>query len=66
MNISKRKIKTLMDKRGLTSKALAEKMDMAPNGLSVILSRESCYPATAVRIANALGVSAQEIVKEED
>lgn len=65
MNISRRKIKILMGKQGLTGKALAERMNMAPNGLSVILCRESCYPATAVRIANALNVGLEEIIKEE-
>ena len=65
MNISKFKIKYLMATQALTTKALAERMNMAPNGLSVILSRESCYPATAVRIANALGVDIREIIKED-
>lgn len=65
MEISKRKIKSLMAKQALTTKALAEKMGARANSLSTILNRQSCYPRTAIRIADALGVSVAEIVKEE-
>ena len=65
MEISKRKIKFLMAKQGLTTKALAERMDTQPNNLSTVLTRETCRPETAARIANALGVQLEEIVKEE-
>lgn len=65
MEISKCKIKILMAKQGLTSKALAERMSTQANNLSTVLVRGTCRPDTARRIANALGVQLEEIVKEE-
>jgi len=65
MEISKRKIKILMATQALTTKALAERMNTKANNLSTILSRGTCYPDTAVKIADALGVSVREIIKEE-
>lgn len=65
MEISKRKIKCLMAKQGLTTKALAERMATQSNNLSTVLMRETCRPDTAARIANALGVQLEEIVKED-
>lgn len=65
MEISKRKIKLLMAKQGLTTKALAERMNTQANNLSTVLTRETCRPDTAVRIADALGVQLEEIVKED-
>lgn len=65
MEISKRKIKNLMATQALTTKALAERMNTQPNNLSTVLTRGTCYPDTAIKIANALGVSVEEIVKEE-
>ncbi len=65
MEISKRKIKVLMAMQGLTTKALAEKMGMQGNNLSTILTRETCRPETAGKLASALGVDIREILKEE-
>lgn len=65
MEISKRKIKILMATQALTTKALAERMNTQANNLSTVLTRGTCYPETAKRIAAALGVSVAEIVKEE-
>lgn len=65
MEISKRKIKTLMAKHALTTKALAGRMNTQANNLSTILTRGTCLPETAIRIADALGVRLEEIVKEE-
>ena len=65
MEISKRRIKVLMAKQGLTTKALAERMNTKSNNLSTVLTRETCRPETATRIANALGVQLEEIIKEE-
>lgn len=66
MEISKRKIKVLMAKQALTTKALAERMNTQANNLSTILTRQTCRPETAVRIANALGVDVTELLKEEE
>ena len=66
MEISKRKIKFLMAKQGLTTKALAERMNTQANNLSTVLVRGTCRPATLGRIARALGVDVVEILKEEE
>ena len=65
MEISKHKIKVLMAKQGLTTKALAGRMNTQANNLSTVLVRGTCRPDTATRIASALGVQLEEIVKEE-
>ena len=64
MEISKRKIKVLMGKQALTVKALAERMNTQANNLSTILTRQTCRPETAVRIANALGVDVTAITED--
>lgn len=64
MKISKPKIKLLMAEQLLTTKELAEKMGMKGNGLSSILTRGSCLPSTAGKIASALGVAPREIASE--
>ena len=65
MEISKRKIKVLMATQALTVKALAERMNTQANNLSTVLTRATCRPETAVKIADALGVSVREIIEEE-
>ena len=64
MRISKRKIQFLMAEQNLTAKKLAEKIGMMPQNFSGILSRGSCQPVTAARIADALGVSVRKIAEE--
>lgn len=66
MKISNSKIKTLMAMQALTTKALAEKMNTQANNLSTVLTRGTCRPETAIKIANALGVTVREIIKEEN
>ncbi len=65
MEISKRKIKVLMAMQGLTTKDLAAKMGMQGNNLSTILTRGTCRPETAAKLAKGLGVDVREIIKEE-
>lgn len=65
MEISKRKIKVPMATQALTIKALAERMNTQANNLSTVLTRATCRPETAVKIADALGVSVREIIEEE-
>ncbi len=64
MEISKRKIKTLMAAQALTTRALAGRMHTQANNLSTVLTRGTCHPETATKIANALGVSVREIIEE--
>lgn len=65
MRISKRQVQIYMAKSGLNIKKLAERTGMKPQNLSTVLTRETCRPDTAIRIADALGVEAQEIIKGE-
>ena len=65
MQISKQRVQALMVEQKLTAKNLAQKIGMMPQNFSGILSRGSCRPITAARIAEGLGVSVSEIVKED-
>lgn len=64
MQISKQAIQFFMAEQKLTAKKLAEKIDMMPQNLSGILSRGSCQPVTAARIAEGLGVPVRKIMRE--
>lgn len=65
MKINSLKIRLLMAEKGLTQTALSERCGgFTKQNLSLMLSRGSCSDINLVRIANALGVSAQEIMKE--
>lgn len=44
---------------------LAQRVGCSAQNLSVILNRGSCKPATAGKIAAALGVSVESIVRKE-
>ncbi|MFR3790353.1 MAG: hypothetical protein ACLTWO_00320 [Blautia massiliensis (ex Durand et al. 2017)] len=46
-------------------KELARRMGCSAQNLSVILTRGSCKPATAGKIAAALGVPVESIVRKE-
>lgn len=64
MKISKRQIQFYMAEQKVTAKKLAERIGMLPQNLSSILSRGSCQPMTAARIADGLGVTVMDIVEE--
>jgi DNA-binding Xre family transcriptional regulator len=64
MKINSLKIRLLMAEKGLTQTALSERCGIAGQNVSAMLARGSCSDISLVRIANALGVSAQEIMKE--
>lgn len=66
MRISRRKIQIFMAGAEMNIKKIAERIAMKPQNLSTILSRGTCRPETAVRIANALGVAVTEILAEEE
>ena len=44
---------------------LAEKSSVPINTIATVLSRRSCKPATAGRIAEALGIDVTEILEDE-
>lgn len=65
MHLDRRKIKIHMATNGLTVKSVAEKIGMMPQNLSNVLTRGTCRLVTAGKIAEGLGVSVAEIMKEE-
>ena len=65
LRLSKTKILILLGERGLTITELAEQIGMQQTNLSSILSRATCKPATAGKIAGALGVSIHAILEDE-
>lgn len=66
MRINKQRVRITMAINGLTTKALAERMNTQANNLSTILTRGTCRPETANRIATALGVDVADILEKED
>ena len=65
MEISKAKIERIMAIKGLTVSQVAQAAGMFPQNISIAKRRESCTPATAGKLAKALGVDVREIMKEE-
>lgn len=63
MKISRNKIMLCLAAQNLTCKALANKIGMQANNLSTVLSRGSCQPITAARIAEGLGVAVEQITE---
>lgn len=55
----------LLANRHLTVTALSERASMNPSNVSRILSRGTCFPSTAAKLADALGVSVQQIAAQE-
>lgn len=54
-------------KSGIQSyKQLAQRIGCSAQNLSVIIGRGTCKPATAGKIAQALGVPVENIIKMED
>lgn len=64
MKIDSIKIKLLLAEKDMTQSDLAEKCGIARQSISAMLARSTCSPAKAVKMANALGVDAREIIKE--
>lgn len=56
----KTKIKSILSRKGMTQKELAEKIGMSETGLSLAINGNTTK-ATTLRIADALGVSADEL-----
>lgn len=64
MHLSKRKIMIILAERELRIKDLAALLGMCSSNLSATLNRSSVYPATAMRIANALDVPVSDILSD--
>lgn len=65
MGLNTRKIKIILAQKEMNQSNLAKKCGMRPQALSEILSRGTCTLKTIGKIANAMGVSVTEIVKED-
>ena len=65
MQINTNKVQLLLAEQGMLKTDLATKSGICRQNISIILGRGTCAPATAGKIAKALGVSVAEIAKEE-
>ena len=65
MKLNTWKIKMLLAEREMSQSDLAIKIGVNRQQVNDLLSRETCMLKTLGRIAKALGVSVEEIVKEE-
>ena len=63
MKIDATKIKIMLAERGMTRAALAAMCGISRQNISTILTRGTCEPKTAGKLANGLNVSVAEIVK---
>ena len=63
MKIDSLKIRLLYSQRGITQAELAEEAGLSRAGLNILLRKGTCYPGSAYRIARALGVPPEEIIK---
>lgn len=64
MNISTRKIETLLAERGMTKAALSESCGISRQNISTIIRRGTCEPKTAGKLALGLGVPVAELIEE--
>lgn len=65
VKLNKTNIQRLMGEQGMTGRALAQKMEMSDQALSVALARGTFSHINAVKLANALGVAYEDVLKHE-
>lgn len=65
MKIDSIKIKLLMAEQEISQAVLAERCGIARQNISTMLARGTCSIANVGKLAKALGVDIQEIIKEE-
>lgn len=65
MKLDKHKILQILAERGMTRAALAKACGISRQNISTILTRGTCEPRTAGKLAKGLDVPVSEIVKEE-
>ncbi len=65
MRINTIKIKLILAEREMTRTELAEQCGISRQNISTILTRGTCAPKTAGKIAKGLGIPVAEIVEEE-
>lgn len=65
MKINVSKIKAILAERSMTRAELASACGMCRQNVSTILTRGTCEPKTAGKIAKGLGIPVEEIMKED-
>lgn len=65
MKIDVNKIKIILAEREMTRSSLAALCGISRQNISTILTRGTCEPKTAGKLANGLGIPVAEIVKED-
>lgn len=65
MKINTKKVMVILAERIMTQTELAELCGISRQNFSTIMTRGTCLPNTAGRIAKGLGVPVSEIVDEE-
>lgn len=63
--LSKPRIVSELAEQGLSIQELADRANMSRQQVYNILSKGSCRPATAGKLAHGIGVKVSEILKEE-
>ena len=63
--IQRSRIELIQANKGMSRKQIAEKANVDPRTISVIMRRGRCRPETAGKIARALGVDPKDIMEEE-
>lgn len=64
MKIDVNKIKIILAEREMTRSALAALCGISRQNISTILTRGTCEPKTAGKLAKGLGIPVDEIIKE--
>ncbi|WFF73008.1 helix-turn-helix domain-containing protein [Proteiniclasticum sp. QWL-01] len=65
MKIDSLKIRMLHSDKGMNQAELAEKAGLSRPALNVMLGKGSCYAMSAYKIAKALDVPLEQIIKSE-
>lgn len=66
MNVSRTRIDAILAERGLTQTALAANSGLSRQSISTILTRGTCAPKSAGKLARALGVEVAELMEVND
>lgn len=65
MKIDAHRIKLMLAEMGITRAELGVRCGISRQSISTILTRGTCEPKTAGKLAKGLGVDIQEIIKED-
>ena len=65
MKISRKAIENIQAEKQLTGTQIAARAGVTRQNISAILRRGTCHPATAGKLAQALGVAVIEILDEQ-